>query len=29
MYPLKDGPLWPRNQWYIAGWSSEFGETPD
>lgn len=28
MYPLKDGPLWPRNQWYIAGWSSEFGETP-
>ena len=28
MYPLKDGPLWPRNQWYIAGWSSEFGEAP-
>ncbi len=28
MYPLKDGPLWPRNQWYIAGWSSEFEETP-
>ena len=28
MYPLKHGPLWPRNQWYIAGWASEFGETP-
>ncbi len=28
MYPLKDGPLWPRNQWYIAGWSGEFGEAP-
>jgi vanillate O-demethylase monooxygenase subunit len=28
MYPLKDGPLWPRDQWYIAGWASEFGETP-
>ncbi len=28
MYPLKDGPLWPRNQWYIAGWTHEFGETP-
>jgi phenylpropionate dioxygenase-like ring-hydroxylating dioxygenase large terminal subunit len=27
MYPLKDGQLWPRNQWYIAGWASEFGET--
>ncbi len=28
MYPLKDGPLWPRNQWYIAGWAEEFGATP-
>ncbi len=28
MYPLKDGPFWPRNQWYIAGWAEEFGETP-
>lgn len=28
MYPLKDGPLWPRDQWYIAGWADEFGETP-
>jgi phenylpropionate dioxygenase-like ring-hydroxylating dioxygenase large terminal subunit len=28
MYPLKDGPLWPRSQWYIAGWASEFGELP-
>jgi vanillate O-demethylase monooxygenase subunit len=28
MYPLKDGPLWPRNQWYIAGWANEFGEPP-
>ena len=28
MYPLKEGPLWPRNQWYIAGWADEFGEAP-
>jgi phenylpropionate dioxygenase-like ring-hydroxylating dioxygenase large terminal subunit len=28
MYPLNDGPLWPRNQWYIAGWATEFGEMP-
>ena len=28
MYPLKDGSLWPRNQWYAAGWSSEFDEVP-
>ena len=28
MYPLKDGSLWPRDQWYIAGWADEFGEAP-
>ncbi len=28
MYPLKDGQVWPRNQWYIAGWAEEFGEIP-
>ncbi|MEY2928265.1 MAG: hypothetical protein RL367_2742 [Pseudomonadota bacterium] len=28
MYPLKDGPLWPRNQWYIAGWAADFADTP-
>ena len=28
MYPLKDGPIWPHNQWYIAGWADEFSEAP-
>jgi phenylpropionate dioxygenase-like ring-hydroxylating dioxygenase large terminal subunit len=28
MYPLKDGALWPRNVWYIAGWANEFDEEP-
>ncbi|MDE2442553.1 MAG: Rieske 2Fe-2S domain-containing protein [Betaproteobacteria bacterium] len=28
MYPLKNGQLWPRNQWYVAGWSNEFDEAP-
>ena len=28
MYPLKDGLFAPRNQWYIAAWSSEVGRQP-
>lgn len=28
MYPLKNGAIWPRNQWYIAGFSKDFAETP-
>lgn len=28
MYPLAEGMLAPRNQWYIAAWSSELGREP-
>ena len=28
MYPFKDGIVYARNQWYVLGWSSEFGEVP-
>jgi len=28
MYPLQDGCFAPRNQWYVAAWSSEVTRTP-
>ncbi len=28
MYPLPEGMFAPRNQWYVAAWSSEVGRTP-
>lgn len=28
MYPLQQQADWSREQWYAAGWSSEFAETP-
>lgn len=28
MYPLKDGCYAPRNQWYVAAWSSEISRKP-
>jgi len=28
MYPLADGLFAPRNQWYVAAWSSEVGREP-
>lgn len=28
MYPLEEGLLFPRRQWWIAAWSEEVGETP-
>ncbi len=27
-YPFHDGPLWARNQWYLAAWSSEIADAP-
>jgi vanillate O-demethylase monooxygenase subunit len=28
MYPFQEGRVFARNQWYVLGWSSEFGEIP-
>jgi phenylpropionate dioxygenase-like ring-hydroxylating dioxygenase large terminal subunit len=28
MYPLRNGLLFARNQWYVAAWSSEISTTP-
>ena len=27
-YPFHDGPLFARNQWYLAAWTTEIGHTP-
>jgi phenylpropionate dioxygenase-like ring-hydroxylating dioxygenase large terminal subunit len=28
MYPFKEGHVYARNQWYVLGWSTDFGASP-